>query len=227
MLVPEIALTPALAASCRRAFGARVAIQHSGSPTASGTTSGSASAAARWTSSSARDRPCSRRSSAWGSSSWTRSTTRSYKQEESPRYHGRDVAIVRAQRAGALVVLGSATPSMESYHHASTGRYERVVARAPRAGSAAGRRDDRGHAGGIRRSGPRRDPEPGPGRGPRGPRSSGGSRRSCCSTGAGSRPRCSAASARARSTVPTAACRSSCTGRAPRAGRAATTATTR
>jgi primosomal protein N' (replication factor Y) len=51
----------------------------------------------------------------------------SYKQEESPRYNGRDVAIVRGQRAGALVVLGSATPSMESYHNAMTGRYERVV----------------------------------------------------------------------------------------------------
>ena len=36
----------------------------------------------------------------------------SYKQEETPRYHGRDVAIVRAQAEGALVVLGSATPSM-------------------------------------------------------------------------------------------------------------------
>jgi primosomal protein N' (replication factor Y) len=51
----------------------------------------------------------------------------SYKQEESPRYHGRDVAIVRGQRANALVVLGSATPSMESYHHAMSGKYERVV----------------------------------------------------------------------------------------------------
>jgi primosomal protein N' (replication factor Y) len=47
----------------------------------------------------------------------------SYKQEESPRYHGRDVAIVRARMAGALVVLGSATPAMESYHNAQTGRY--------------------------------------------------------------------------------------------------------
>src|SRR5262249_10360736 len=48
-------------------------------------------------------------------------------QEESPRYHGRDVAIVRAQRAGALVVLGSATPSMETYFHAMSGKYERIV----------------------------------------------------------------------------------------------------
>ncbi len=51
----------------------------------------------------------------------------SYKQEESPRYNGRDVAIVRAQRAGALVVLGSATPSMETYHNAIAGRFERIV----------------------------------------------------------------------------------------------------
>src|SRR5262249_46938923 len=42
-------------------------------------------------------------------------------------YNARDVAVVRAQRAGALVVLGSATPSMETYHNAMTGKYERVV----------------------------------------------------------------------------------------------------
>jgi len=47
-----------------------------------------------------------------------------FKQEEpAPRYHARDVAIVRAQRAGALVVLGSATPSLESFHNARRGRY--------------------------------------------------------------------------------------------------------
>src|SRR5205823_381774 len=51
----------------------------------------------------------------------------SYKQDESPRYNGRDVAIVRGQRSGAIVLLGSATPSMESYHHAMSGRYERIV----------------------------------------------------------------------------------------------------
>ena len=47
----------------------------------------------------------------------------SYKQEEAPRYHARDVAVVRGQRESATVVLGSATPSMESYHNAKRGRY--------------------------------------------------------------------------------------------------------
>ena len=51
----------------------------------------------------------------------------SYKQEETPRYHGRDVAVVRARQAGALVVLGSATPALETYHNAETGRYARAV----------------------------------------------------------------------------------------------------
>ena len=48
----------------------------------------------------------------------------SYKQEETPRYHGRDVAIVRAKLEGALALLGSATPSMESFYHARSGKYE-------------------------------------------------------------------------------------------------------
>jgi len=47
----------------------------------------------------------------------------SYKQETSPRYNGRDVAIKRASMAGAPVLLGSATPSLESYHHAISGKY--------------------------------------------------------------------------------------------------------
>jgi primosomal protein N' (replication factor Y) len=51
----------------------------------------------------------------------------SYKQDETPRYHGRDVAIVRASRVGALVVLGSATPSLESYAHAESGKYSKCV----------------------------------------------------------------------------------------------------
>ncbi len=48
----------------------------------------------------------------------------SYKQEETPRYHGRDVAIVRAKMENAVALLGSATPSLETYHHAVTGKYE-------------------------------------------------------------------------------------------------------
>jgi primosomal protein N' (replication factor Y) len=48
----------------------------------------------------------------------------SYKQEETPRYHGRDVAIVRAKLENATALLGSATPSLETYHHAMTGKYE-------------------------------------------------------------------------------------------------------
>ncbi len=48
----------------------------------------------------------------------------SYKQEETPRYHGRDVAIVRAKLESAVALLGSATPSMETYHHAREGKYE-------------------------------------------------------------------------------------------------------
>ncbi len=47
----------------------------------------------------------------------------SYKQQESPRYHARDTALVRGKLAGALVVLGSATPAVETFHNARTGKY--------------------------------------------------------------------------------------------------------
>ena len=46
-----------------------------------------------------------------------------YKQEEAPRYHARDVAIMRGQMENAVVLLGSATPSLESYHNAKKGKY--------------------------------------------------------------------------------------------------------
>lgn len=51
----------------------------------------------------------------------------SYKQEETPKYHGRDVAIVRAKLENALALLGSATPSLESYYHAREGKYELIT----------------------------------------------------------------------------------------------------
>src|SRR5690606_20053370 len=50
----------------------------------------------------------------------------SYKQDETPRYNGRDVAVVRGRMAQALVVLATATPSMESTANATSGRYELV-----------------------------------------------------------------------------------------------------
>ncbi|HSY36079.1 MAG TPA: primosomal protein N' [Acidobacteriaceae bacterium] len=54
----------------------------------------------------------------------------SYKQEETPRYHGRDVAVMRGKLLGCTVVLGSATPSLESWQNAERGRYARVEIRA-------------------------------------------------------------------------------------------------
>ena len=51
----------------------------------------------------------------------------SYKQEETPRYNGRDVAVVRAQQIGAIVVLGSATPSLETRYNAERDKYQRLL----------------------------------------------------------------------------------------------------
>ena len=48
----------------------------------------------------------------------------SYKQEESPRYHGRDIAVLRASMERCAVLLGSATPSLESFHNVKQGKYE-------------------------------------------------------------------------------------------------------
>jgi primosomal protein N' (replication factor Y) len=50
----------------------------------------------------------------------------SYKQQETPRYHGRDIAVVRARDEGAVVVLGSATPSLETRYNAESGKYTRL-----------------------------------------------------------------------------------------------------
>lgn len=50
----------------------------------------------------------------------------SYKQDEAPRYNARDIAVLRGAREGAAVLLGSATPSLESWHNAATGKYQLV-----------------------------------------------------------------------------------------------------
>src|SRR5207248_9274873 len=46
-----------------------------------------------------------------------------YKQEEAPRYHARDVAVMRAKIEKCIILLGSATPSLESYHNATRSKY--------------------------------------------------------------------------------------------------------
>jgi primosomal protein N' (replication factor Y) len=127
MLVPEIALTPVVAFLFRNAFGERVAIQHSG------LSDGERHDQWQRIRRGDIDVVVGTRSAVFapldnvGLIVVDEEHDASYKQDESPRYNGRDVAIVRAQRAGALVVLGSATPSMETYHNAMTGKYQRVV----------------------------------------------------------------------------------------------------
>ncbi|HEX7793858.1 MAG TPA: primosomal protein N' [Vicinamibacterales bacterium] len=127
VLVPEIALTPAIAATFRKAFGDRVAIQHSG------LSDGERHDQWQRIRRGDVDVVVGTRSAVFapvakvGLIVVDEEHDTSYKQEESPRYNGRDVAIVRAQRAGALVVLGSATPSMETYHNAVSGKFEHIV----------------------------------------------------------------------------------------------------
>ncbi|MDI7267262.1 MAG: primosomal protein N' [Myxococcota bacterium] len=127
VLVPEIALTPQLVGRFRARLGGAVEVIHSGVPPV-------------------------RRRDAWerirsgdarvvvGARSALFVPLRdpalivvdeehdhSFKQEDRFRYHGRDMAILRARRAGAVVVLGSATPSLESYRNARTGKLELLV----------------------------------------------------------------------------------------------------
>jgi primosomal protein N' (replication factor Y) len=124
LLVPEIGLTPAMAADLHQIFGNEVAILHSALSD-------------------------DERAEQWkrirnGESHivvGTRSAVfapvpdlalivvdeehdHSYKQEEMPRYHARDVAVMRAKMSKAAVVLGSATPSLETYHNAVQGKYK-------------------------------------------------------------------------------------------------------
>ncbi|UCD11152.1 MAG: primosomal protein N' [Nitrospinaceae bacterium] len=123
MMVPEISLTPQTVSRFQNRFGDRVAILHSGL--------------------TARERflewdkvqkeqvsiVVGARSSIFapfknpGVIVIDEEHDTSYKQDISPRYHARDTAIVRARNENAVVILGSATPSMESLHNAETGKY--------------------------------------------------------------------------------------------------------
>jgi len=127
LMVPEIALTPSMAALVRGAFGDRVAIQHSA------LSIGERHDQWHRIRRGEVDVVVGTRSAVFaplehlGLIVVDEEHDSSYKQEETPRYHGRDVAIVRGSRERALVVLGSATPSMESYHNATMGKYVRIT----------------------------------------------------------------------------------------------------
>jgi primosomal protein N' (replication factor Y) len=126
LLVPEIGLTPAVAADLHQVFGDEVAILHSGLS--------DAERAEQWH----RIRRGEARVVAGTRSAVFAPVSdlaliivdeeqdSSYKQEETPRYHARDVAVMRAKMAGAVVVLGSATPSLESYFNAKKNKYALV-----------------------------------------------------------------------------------------------------
>ena len=127
LLVPEIALTPSVAGIFRAAFGERVAIQHSG------LSDGERYDQWHRIRRGDVDVVVGTRSAVFaplrslGLIVVDEEHDGSYKQEETPRYNGRDVAVMRARQAGALVVLGSATPSMESYQNALSSRYTLVT----------------------------------------------------------------------------------------------------
>jgi primosomal protein N' (replication factor Y) (superfamily II helicase) len=123
LLVPEIGLTPAVAADLHQIFGDEVAILHSALS--------NKERAQQWH----RIKNGEARIVVGTRSAVFAPVTdlalivvdeehdSSYKQEETPRYHARDVAVMRAKMSNAVVVLGSATPSLESYFNATKNKY--------------------------------------------------------------------------------------------------------
>ena len=129
LLVPEIGLTPQMAGVLDAAFGQKVALLHSAltpeersdqwrrirrgeAPIVVGTRSAIFAPAPNL-----------------GLILVDEEHDQSYKQEETPRYNARDVAVMRARDAKAVVVLGSATPSLETWHNAQAGKYTRIEMR--------------------------------------------------------------------------------------------------
>ncbi|HEX4322093.1 MAG TPA: primosomal protein N' [Acidobacteriaceae bacterium] len=127
LLVPEIGLTPAAAAQLDATFGNRVALLHSAltpderseqwhrirrgeSPIVVGTRSAIFAPVPNL-----------------GLILIDEEHDQSYKQEETPRYNARDVAVMRAKLVNAPIVLGSATPSLESWQNSAAGKYRRIA----------------------------------------------------------------------------------------------------
>jgi primosomal protein N' (replication factor Y) (superfamily II helicase) len=127
LLVPEIALTPAVAGQFHHRFGERVAILHSAFH--------DSERAQEWRRIRAGQASVvvATRSGVFapvqnlGLIIVDEEHDQSYKQQETPRYHGRDVAVVRARNESAVIVLGSATPSLETRYNAERGKYTRLV----------------------------------------------------------------------------------------------------
>jgi primosomal protein N' (replication factor Y) (superfamily II helicase) len=123
LLVPEIGLTPTVAADLHQVFGEEVAILHSALS--------DQERAEQWHRIKRGDARMvvGTRSAIFAPVSdlaliiVDEEQDSSYKQEETPRYNARDVAVMRAKMADAIVVLGSATPSLESYYNATKNKY--------------------------------------------------------------------------------------------------------
>ena len=124
VLAPEIALTPQLLSRFRKRFGDRVAVLHSG------LTDRERADEYRRIQSGQVDVAVGARSAVFapfknlGLIIVDEEHENSYKQDEGLRYHARDVAIMRAKFQNAVAVLGSATPSLESYYNAKNGKYQ-------------------------------------------------------------------------------------------------------
>jgi primosomal protein N' (replication factor Y) (superfamily II helicase) len=127
LLVPEIGLTPQMAGLLDQAFGQRVALLHSALTPEE--------RSEQWRRIRRGDAPIvvGTRSAIFapapnlGLILVDEEQDQSYKQEETPRYNARDVAVMRAKLAGAVAVLGSATPSLETWHNAAAGKYAKIV----------------------------------------------------------------------------------------------------
>ncbi len=126
VLVPEIALTPQTVARVRGVFGDQVAVLHSG------LSDGERADAWRALRRGERRVAVGPRSAVFAPVARLAAVVvdeehePSYKQGTAPRYHARDVALVRGVLEGARVILGSATPSLEALHRVAAGRMARV-----------------------------------------------------------------------------------------------------